>query len=971
MKATKKNLKKAFTLVELVVVIAVIAILAAVLIPTFSSVIKNANNSVDQQLVVQLNLISSTHHPLGNGNDEFEFADNIRKMLDDEGVNKDSLLTKNKDVIIVYNTQTKQFERLKLDGKGGWVAFAESPITYVPYYPEEIFENFIIVSTEGNNLAEAIYALHNLPSGATNDYVQKAFNKIPDDLKGKVKAALENAIIIDEGGNAVAIDFSGEPTVTTNFSGKTKVIFSESVKDVDFGEVELPEKIIIPNNVTSVKATNGDLSDIYFAGNTAAVQGDHKTCTIAQARGLVEIEDPSGGDIEQPPEHKHDIAYEKVDEYQHRVYCTKCDYEETETHDFGSDDRHDCVCGELLCFEQDVELNTNLFTATQTGDANGKYYSEGTMTISGVEFAWKGLGHGVASGDSYKWTQWRTNTGTGTSTIWNTQAFAGNIANISFVWYNGSSSPKANPTNGHLKIELANDIEFANAETKYVVLTTGTVDFTVDGDYTFVRISHNNQNAVYLANIVISYAAGTHVWEKTKTEEANCAHGNITINTCIRCGATDTIDDGNKTNNHVFGADTNYVAGSKVHSTECSVCENYIEHDTEFAANGESGHTMSCTQGCAWTSSEAHSDKNGECPKCHYGFTYTVTLNKVGEGNGNSANIDKETGSYGDTVKLTVVVAEGYIATVDINGNVTTYNEGTNTITETINSNLTITVTFSEKPQGGTAIFNYSEIYSNITGSSSTPVTDNTIDDITITFDKGGNSNAPAYFANGTAVRAYAKNTITITSSQYNITQITITYGTGGDSLSITANVGNWSSPNWTGNAKSVVFTIGGSSGNRRIAKIEVTYGAGGGGATDPVDPNPGEGGGDQTDTKSVTFDLASLYSSVSSSQSVDGKSHVSDGITITFAKSSGSNAPMYYNNGTAVRLYVSNTLTVTSSGKNIIKIEFTISADNKGFSVNAGSYSNKTWTGNAASVVFTGINGQNHLQKIIVTYGT
>ena len=40
-----KNNKKGFTIVELVIVIAVIAILAAVLIPTFSNVISKANES--------------------------------------------------------------------------------------------------------------------------------------------------------------------------------------------------------------------------------------------------------------------------------------------------------------------------------------------------------------------------------------------------------------------------------------------------------------------------------------------------------------------------------------------------------------------------------------------------------------------------------------------------------------------------------------------------------------------------------------------------------------------------------------------------------------------------------------------------------------------------------------------------------------------------------------------------------------
>ncbi len=50
-----KNNKKGFTIVELVIVIAIIAILAAVLIPTFSNVIKRANESADIQAVRNMN----------------------------------------------------------------------------------------------------------------------------------------------------------------------------------------------------------------------------------------------------------------------------------------------------------------------------------------------------------------------------------------------------------------------------------------------------------------------------------------------------------------------------------------------------------------------------------------------------------------------------------------------------------------------------------------------------------------------------------------------------------------------------------------------------------------------------------------------------------------------------------------------------------------------------------------------------
>lgn len=49
MKKFKKNLKKGFTIIELAIVIAVIAILAAVLIPTFTGIVNSARESVAYQ----------------------------------------------------------------------------------------------------------------------------------------------------------------------------------------------------------------------------------------------------------------------------------------------------------------------------------------------------------------------------------------------------------------------------------------------------------------------------------------------------------------------------------------------------------------------------------------------------------------------------------------------------------------------------------------------------------------------------------------------------------------------------------------------------------------------------------------------------------------------------------------------------------------------------------------------------------
>ena len=55
----KKSNKKGFTIVELVIVIAVIAILAAVLIPTFSGIVRRAQISADVQLCRNLNTVLS------------------------------------------------------------------------------------------------------------------------------------------------------------------------------------------------------------------------------------------------------------------------------------------------------------------------------------------------------------------------------------------------------------------------------------------------------------------------------------------------------------------------------------------------------------------------------------------------------------------------------------------------------------------------------------------------------------------------------------------------------------------------------------------------------------------------------------------------------------------------------------------------------------------------------------------------
>ena len=79
--------KKGFTIVELVIVVAVIAILAAVLIPTFSGIINRANLSADQQAVRQMNTALAMYEA---ENGKPKNPTEAKKALDEALVNVES-----------------------------------------------------------------------------------------------------------------------------------------------------------------------------------------------------------------------------------------------------------------------------------------------------------------------------------------------------------------------------------------------------------------------------------------------------------------------------------------------------------------------------------------------------------------------------------------------------------------------------------------------------------------------------------------------------------------------------------------------------------------------------------------------------------------------------------------------------------------------------------------------------------------
>ena len=125
-------------------------------------------------------------------------------------------------------------------------------------------------------------------------------------------------------------------------------------------------------------------------------------------------------------------------------------------------------------------------------------------------------------------------------------------------------------------------------------------------------------------------------------------------------------------------------------------------------------------------------------------------------------------------------------------------------------------------------------------------------DNVSGIFEKGTNNNPPKYYTTGAAIRCYGGNYFTITTSTGNLTEIVLSFATGEGTNAITTDVGTYDNGTWTGSASSVTFTIGGTSGHRRITTFDITYSSGG--QQTVATPTFSPAGGTYYDTQSVSI---------------------------------------------------------------------------------------------------------------------
>lgn len=209
----KKSRKRGFTIVELVIVIAVIAILAAILIPTFSNIIKKSNLSADKQAVREMNM-ALAEEEAHDGYVKPKDVESAMQILANHGYNSKNwkCLTSGYEVywdsqnnrMVLYNSTTAEIE-----------------------YPDDYVgtKDINVNATNGrwytyNGNYEAAFAYDFSFKSSDNSGKVTGYNLANADKTTNKSAATLSAALEGQTGNTIksAIGVSGDSTLYVNAS---------------------------------------------------------------------------------------------------------------------------------------------------------------------------------------------------------------------------------------------------------------------------------------------------------------------------------------------------------------------------------------------------------------------------------------------------------------------------------------------------------------------------------------------------------------------------------------------------------------------------------------------------------------------------------------------------------------------------------------------------------------------------------
>lgn len=274
----KKTNKRGFTIVELVIVIAVIAILAAVLIPTFSNIVKKANESAELQELKNRELqqkIDDLEKEIAD-KDSWLSWDDIKKVISDEiaKVNGQTLTATDVTNIVSAVINARQ-------GYGSNSGITQRDLELLLKDALKDLNYTGLTADEVRKIIEdAIDELGNINQ---EEKISVNVTNIEQAMADGGEFILSDDIVI---GNAIGID-SGK-NISLDLSGKTITTVGEynSIEIDNQSYVSFSNGTIV-NNALNEEVNNSKYAITAYAGCTINLDGVHITGSNKRAVGVL------------------------------------------------------------------------------------------------------------------------------------------------------------------------------------------------------------------------------------------------------------------------------------------------------------------------------------------------------------------------------------------------------------------------------------------------------------------------------------------------------------------------------------------------------------------------------------------------------------------------------------------------------------------------------------------------------------